>query len=120
MRPLMPIALFLALGLGLGLLYGRVLDPVEIVDTVPTSLRADYRTDYVLMVAERYHADHDIELARRRLSIMGSQTPSVLCEEALAFADAAGYPWQDRQLLAEMARAVQPPGFSASPAAGEP
>jgi hypothetical protein len=41
----------IAVGLALGLLYGWVLSPVKYVDTTPNTLRADYQTDYVLMVA---------------------------------------------------------------------
>ena len=46
-------------GAGLGLLYGWVINPVDYVDTAPDTLRIDYKTDFVLMVAEAYQGESD-------------------------------------------------------------
>ena len=59
------VTLALAAGIGLGLLYGWVIDPVDFVDLTPETLRADYRADYILMVAEAYDSEHDLDLAAR-------------------------------------------------------
>ena len=53
----------LALGITLGLVYGWVINPVQYTDVTPDALRIDYRTDYVLMVAEAYRAEQDPALA---------------------------------------------------------
>lgn len=95
------------IGIGLGLLYGWVIEPVRLVDTTPVSLRADYRSDYVLMVAEAYHADHDAELAARRLSIFGGESPAAIASQALQFGQANGYAPNDLSLLQELVRALQ-------------
>jgi hypothetical protein len=95
------------IGLGLGLLYGWVLDPVRFTDTTPDSLRADYRTDYVLMVAEAYHADHNADLAVRRLAIFGSEPASSIAEKALQTGRDSGYAPKDLSLLQELTRAMQ-------------
>jgi hypothetical protein len=76
----------LAIGLILGLLYGWVLQPVKFVDTTPDSLRADFKTDYVLMVAEAYQGESDLSLAERRLAVLGPETPLAKVESALEFA----------------------------------
>ncbi|HSL45503.1 MAG TPA: hypothetical protein VK897_18860, partial [Anaerolineales bacterium] len=55
------------IGLAGGLYYGWVVNPVNYVDTTIDTLRPDYQTDYVLMVAEAYHANLDLDLAARRL-----------------------------------------------------
>ena len=73
----------IALGFGAGLYYGWRIDPVEYVDTEPDSLRADYQADYVLMVAEAYQGDGDLELARTRLKALASQPPAEIVAAAI-------------------------------------
>jgi hypothetical protein len=63
-----------------------VVNPVEYVDIAPSSLRADYKADFVLMVAESYQADHDLGLAVRRLALLGSKSPKNIVAEALNYA----------------------------------
>lgn len=63
MRLVYPGLLGLALGLGLGLLVGWVLWPVQYTNTAPAQLRQDYRTDYILMVAAAYRVEGDLEAA---------------------------------------------------------
>lgn len=88
-----------AVGFGLGLLYGWVISPVEYVDTTPETLRADYRADYVLMVAEAYHAERDTNLAMERLTFLGFSPPLKLVEEAMAYAVQKGFAPADLGLL---------------------
>ena len=71
------------LGLALGLLYGWVIRPVEYVDTTPNTLHAEYRTDYVLMIAEAYSGDGDLDSALIRLAVLGSQPPLDIVLEAI-------------------------------------
>jgi hypothetical protein len=85
------VFLTLALGIGLGLLYGWVLDPVDFVDLTPETLRSDFRADYILMVAEAYESEHDLNLAARRLAIFGSNPPAAIASEALQFGPSAGF-----------------------------
>jgi hypothetical protein len=97
----------LAIGVALGLIYGWVIAPVQFIDTTPDTLRADYRADYVLMVAEAYHADKGVGLAARRLGIIGSQTPADIVEQALQTGRGAGYASNDLSLLEELLTAMQ-------------
>jgi hypothetical protein len=97
----------LAIGIALGLVYGWVIAPVEFIDTTPETLRADYRADYVLMIAETYHADKDTELAARRLAIIGSQAPADIVKQALQTGREAGYAPNDLILLEELFSAMQ-------------
>lgn len=98
----------LALGLAVGLIYGWLIRPVEYVDTSPDSLRADFRADYVLMVAEAYAAEDDLELAKRRLAILGPDPAHQLVAEALRYADrhdfAAGDLGHLRSLASDLER----------------
>ncbi len=97
----------IALGIALGLLYGWVINPVQFVDTTPASLRPDYRADYVLMVAESFHADQNSELAAQRLAIFGSDPPDSIASQALQVARSSGYSQDDLTLLQELTLAMQ-------------
>jgi hypothetical protein len=99
--------LIAAAGFGLGVAYGRLVAPVEYVDTDPSALRVDYRSDYVLMVAERYAADRDSNGALRRLALLGAQSPERTCAEAIQFAQSAPYAPEDLELMQQLLRAVQ-------------
>jgi hypothetical protein len=107
MSRLLITLLIAAVGFGLGLAYGRLIAPVEYVDAYPSSLRVDYRSDYVLMVAERYGADHDAKGALRRLGVLGTQSPDRMVAEAMQFGQAAHYAPQDVASLQQLLRAVQ-------------
>jgi hypothetical protein len=87
------------LGAAAGMFYGWVVNPVEYVEITPQSLRVDYKTDYVLMVSEGYQVDHDIGLAVRRLSALGSTAPGDIVTSALSYGLQHGYTPQDLALL---------------------
>lgn len=99
--------LSIAAGIGLGLYYGWVLSPVEYVDTAPASLRADFRADYVLMVAETYQKNQDIEEAARRLATLGSEAPEKIATNALVFAHQYTFHPDDITLLQNLVIALQ-------------
>ncbi|HEY61730.1 MAG: hypothetical protein J7L73_06560 [Anaerolineales bacterium] len=95
------------IGVGLGLLYGWLINPVEYVDTTPDSMREDYRTDFVLMVAEMYQSDGNIDYAVQRLSFLGEGTPQEKVQDALLFASQVGYPLADLSLLKDLYDGVE-------------
>ena len=101
------IVLALLAGIGIGLAYGWVIDPVDFFDLTPDTLRADYKADYVLMTAEAYHADQDPGLAARRLAIFGAQSPTSIAQSGLQYARAEGFPASDLQLIQELVTAMQ-------------
>jgi hypothetical protein len=105
------ILLAVAAGFGLGLLYAWVIDPVQFVDLTPDTLRADYRADYILMVAEAYQKEKDADLAARRLAILGSDSPAEIAAQALQFGPQAGFSETEMSALEDLAsvlRAWQP------------
>ncbi len=89
----------IALGAAAGMFYGWVVNPVEYVDISPQNMRVDYKTDYVLMIAESYQADHDLGLAVRRLARIGTSTPTDIVANALSYAMQHEYAPQDLSLL---------------------
>ena len=102
-----PTILALILGIALGLVYGWVLSPVEYTDVTPELLRADFKTDYVLMVAEAYSSKPDLEPASRKLAILGPEEPAVLAARAYDYAQQNGYPAADLTLIQELTVALQ-------------
>ena len=95
-------------GAYIGVYYGQVVDPVELVDTVPDTLRSDYKTDFVLMVAEAYAVDGDAFLARERLGIfLGDKPPVEIVNDAMIFAVDVGYSAADLILLRDLYNAME-------------
>jgi hypothetical protein len=92
------------LGAAAGLFYGWVVNPVEYVDISPHSLRVDYKSDYVLMVAEAYQADHDLGMAVRRLALIGTSAPTELAANAMDYGLQHGYAPQDLLLLQSLSQ----------------
>jgi len=109
MRSTRWIFIFLALivGVGMGLTYGWVIDPVDFFNLTPDTLRADYKADFVLMTAEAYRVELDPGLAARRLAIFGAQSPSTIATEGLNYARANGFSDSDIVLLQELVTALQ-------------
>jgi len=97
----------LVLSFGLGLFYGWVIDPVEYVDTHPQTLRDDFKTDYVLMVAEIYQDEGDLAAAAERLAFLGGDSTESTIDQAMFFAVQAGYPASDLGLLRNLRDAFQ-------------
>ncbi len=95
------------LGVALGLLYGWLLQPVRYVDTAPGSLRSDYRTDYVLMVAQVYAGDQDLQTAQVRLASLGPQPAADLVTRALTYAVDHGLSRFDLDTLNQLAIALR-------------
>jgi hypothetical protein len=100
------ILIALIAGIGIGLTYGWIIDPVDYFDLTPDTLRIDYKTDYVLMVAEIYHTEQDPGLAARRLAIFGS-SPSAIASQGLDYARTNGFADSDIALIQELVTALQ-------------
>ena len=96
----------IVLGLVLGAYYGLEISPVNLVDTTPDTLRIDYKTDYVLMVAEAFSYEEDANLAVRRLGVLGSNPPIEIIQEALVFAVDVGYSIEDLAQMAALEKAL--------------
>lgn len=86
-------------GLGAGLLYGWVLKPASTSDNPLSSLRQDYKSDYVLMVAEIYHKDGDLALANERLNELDGGSGIQVASDAMVYARQAGYSIDDLELI---------------------
>jgi hypothetical protein len=112
----MLFVLAILVGIAAGLYYAWVINPGTPAAVTLPNLRQDYRTDYVLMVAERYQADGDLALAAGRLNALGPDSPARLAEQAILSAKDLNYSVQDVQTLAKLAQAlISPPTTQGSP-----
>jgi hypothetical protein len=78
----------IGLGLAGGLYYAWLINPVEYTDTAPDSLRADFRSDYLALIASAYAATDDLVRARTRLALFSELEPrtelAALAQQRLA------------------------------------
>jgi hypothetical protein len=102
-----PIIITVILGIVLGIAYGWLISPVEYTNVTPELLRSDFRTDYVLMIAEAYHVDQNPENASQKLAILGSEEPKILASQAYEYASQYAYDADDLALIQELALALQ-------------
>ncbi len=94
-----PLIVGFLLGIAAGLLYGWFIRPTQIPETTPSSLSEEYRADFVLMTAEAYAEDEDIQKVRQRLSVLGPQSAEEVTSAALSFALANEFSVLDISIL---------------------
>jgi hypothetical protein len=70
------ILLGVIIGVALGVVYGWVISPVSYTDTAPAALRADYKDQYLILIAASYAADGDLDRAGQRLAELGLADPA--------------------------------------------
>jgi len=58
-------------GFALGLFYAWVLSPVRYTDTIPNTLRADFKDQFRIAIAASYASTHDLGRAKARLALLG-------------------------------------------------
>ncbi len=112
-------------GIAAGLYFGWVLSPPKPGESALAELRQDYRTDYVLMVAEAFQSEGDVTLAMVRLSFLGAEAPARLAQEAILSARELNYSNDDVDMMAKLSQALlnwnpSPVVGTASSAAGTP
>ena len=79
-------------GFGVGLYFAWMVYPIHIVDSTYHDLRQDYKTDYVLMVAEVYQKDRRRFDAIIRLDRLEEESTEAAILRAIENAEKLGYP----------------------------
>lgn len=106
--------LSILLGVAAGLGVGWYLRPAPAGDAALSELRADFRSDYVLMVAEVFDQEKDVALAVERLQVLSNDPPARLVQIAVVQAGELGYDRRDLELLARLAQAILAPAPGAT------
>ena len=99
------IFFFLAIlvGVGAGLAFGWMMMPPAAPRNAPlASLRADFKTDLVLMVAEEFQNDPDSMQALTQLDKLDESDPITLLGNSIQYAQAIGYPEEDLKLMQDL------------------
>lgn len=116
---ILPLLFGLILGLAAGLFYGWVIQPAEISEISPRSLRQDHRAEFILAIAEVYAMDGNLQSARQRIALLESDsTPNEDVAQTLDFAKEHEYGDLDLLLLGGLLndlRSVSPPPESEAP-----
>jgi len=94
-------------GVGISLLFGLIGNPVQLPNPTISGLRDDYKTDYVLMIAESYSFDGDLNQAINRLGRLGDEEPLQSVQKALIFAVDNGYTPPDLITMRDLEVAVR-------------
>ncbi len=121
MRAIKTLSIILAVlaGLAAGLGYGWLINPAPAVNTSLDSLRQDYKADFVLMAAEAYEKDGNLDLASQRVGFLGG-SPAETANQAVIYASGAGYMIDDLRRMAALTKALQTMGPSTAPTGGQP
>jgi hypothetical protein len=96
------IFFFLAIlvGVGAGLAFGWTMMPPAAPRNAPlASLRADFKTDLVLMVAEDFQTEPDSMQALTRLDKLDEGDPITLLGNSIQNAQEIGYPEEDLSMM---------------------
>jgi hypothetical protein len=109
MRKSRLIGFFLAILLGAagGAVLGWRYLPAQVSTTRLQDLRADYRADYVLMVAEVYAVDGNIENALSLLEKLNPDNPLRAVQEALLTAQEMEFADWEMRYLADLEVALR-------------
>lgn len=97
----------IGLGALLGMLYGWVVRPMGGNASTLKALRYDYQADFVLMTAEIYAVDGDLEQAASHLATIGDGTPAQLAAQGLQSARALGWAETDLVKIEQLSQALE-------------
>ena len=98
--------LAIATGVAFGIVLGWAFNPLNTVNTGLDSLRIDYKTDYVLMVAQLYQSEGDLTAALTCLSTLGNANPSDLMQIAINYAAQHDYAPADITTMENLAGSI--------------
>ena len=104
----------IVLGVGLAVLTGWVLFPLQQQAVAPDSMREDYQVEYVHLVAAAYRAEGDPAIAERRLrELKGTPFTAPLVDLAEVWIDSG----RARDLIAPLADLARAFGVDTPPMA---
>ncbi|MCK4741772.1 MAG: hypothetical protein KAS80_05775 [Anaerolineales bacterium] len=93
----------LLLGITAGLFYSWTINPVEYIDSSPDSLREDFKSDYITLIASAYAATGDADRARARLTWVQITDPASTLGRLAQSGLADGRPDAEVRALAQLA-----------------
>jgi hypothetical protein len=100
----------LLIGIALGLIYSWWIAPAEYINTVPATLRDDFKDSYRAVIASSYAATGDLERAKARLFLLkDADSAEVLAAQAQRYLAGGGDPTESQALALLAASLGQAP-----------
>jgi len=96
----------LVLGVILGLIYSMWIAPVKYYDTLPKSMKSEYKEDFRIWIALAYQADADLNRAQSRLVQLGDNDPIGALGLQAQRVQASGLSPENAQALAILSAAL--------------
>ena len=104
--------LAILLGVGIGLAFGWLVMPAAAPRNASLNqLRADYKTDLTLMIAESYAQNRDLPAALDSLARIEPADPYSLLVNAVNYARGIGYQESDLNLIKALIDAIDPAAY---------
>ena len=100
------LVLGLVIGIAGGLFYAWRVNPVSYVDAAPSSLREDFKFDYISVIAASYATTNELDQALIRLSVFGIDDLEIFLEKLAQNRLAEGRPESEARALAKLAAAI--------------
>jgi hypothetical protein len=94
------------LGLVIGLYYAWEVEPVVVVDNTPGDLERHHYSEYVLLIAQTFSIEQDVNLARARLSTLSTNNPASIPSEQAENMILTGANPSDIQAMVDLAAAL--------------
>jgi len=99
--------LALTIGIGLGIFYAWTIAPVRYINTMPNTLRSDFKDQYRILIAASYSSSHDLARAKSRLELLGDADPVQALTAQAQRMLASGQPFDVVQQVAMLADDLQ-------------
>jgi hypothetical protein len=92
----------LLIGLIAGIVYARLIEPVQYIDVTPNLLSAEAKDTYRVMIAMAFEVDGNLGRARQRLALLNDSSPAqALSDQAQRMANLGGSEGKALALLAD-------------------
>lgn len=106
-RRLLFFLLAILIGVGAGLAFGWTMMPPAAPTNAPLgSLREDFKTDLVLMVAEDFQTEPDSMQTLTQLDKLDNGDPITLLGNSIQYAQEIGYPAEDLNLMRDLLNSI--------------
>lgn len=109
------VLLALLAGFGAGLVYSWMISPLQVIDTNPAALRADFKDDYRAAIAAAYAATDNLPRARARLSLLNDSNSVEILNAQAQRMRASGDSSQQAEQVAALAIALDEHAVAESP-----
>ncbi|HJS20132.1 MAG TPA: hypothetical protein VJ785_15395 [Anaerolineales bacterium] len=107
---------FLA-GLGIGLVYAWMINPLQVTDATPAALRADFKDHYRSAIAAAYAATGNLPRAQARISLLNDPNPIEALNAQAQRMLASGNSFQMADQVVALARVLEDDSVEAAPTA---